>query len=75
MVLGLLKFAVLVNNKMGAFNLICASFLAPARGSAQYIKPEREGRQKKIDGPPRTLTKSQTHPPTIRLFFPLEFLF
>jgi hypothetical protein len=25
--------------------------------------------QKKIDGPPRTFAKSQTHPPTIRLFF------
>jgi hypothetical protein len=32
-------------------------------------------RQKKIDGPPRTLTKSQTHPPTIRLFFFLDFFF
>jgi hypothetical protein len=27
------------------------------------------GRQKKIDGPPRSFAKSQTHPPTIRLFF------
>jgi hypothetical protein len=32
------------------------------------------GRQKKIDGPPRTFAKSQTHPPTIRLFF-LDFFF
>jgi hypothetical protein len=31
------------------------------------------GRQKKIDGPPRTFAKSQTHPPTSRLFFPLAF--
>jgi hypothetical protein len=30
---------------------------------------EPRGRPKKIDGPPRTLTQSQTHPPTIRLFF------
>jgi hypothetical protein len=29
--------------------------------------------KKKFDGPPRTLTKSQTHPPTIRLFFPRLF--
>jgi hypothetical protein len=27
------------------------------------------GQQKKIDGPPRTFAKSETHPPTIRLFF------
>jgi hypothetical protein len=33
------------------------------------------GRPKKMDGPPRTLTKSQTHPPTIRLFFSLDFFF
>jgi hypothetical protein len=31
------------------------------------------GRQKKIDGPPRTFAKSQTHPPAIRLFFSLIF--
>jgi hypothetical protein len=27
------------------------------------------GRQKQIDGPPRTFAKSQTHPPTTRFFF------
>jgi hypothetical protein len=32
-----------------------------------------EGPAKNFDGPPRTLTKSQTHPPTIRLLFPLDF--
>ena len=31
------------------------------------------GRQKKIDEPPRAFAKSQTHPPTIRLFFSLTF--
>jgi hypothetical protein len=30
---------------------------------------DARGRQKKIDGPPRTLTTSPTHPSTIRLFF------
>jgi hypothetical protein len=33
----------------------------------------RGAAKKKIDGPPRTFTKSQTHPPTIRLFFFLTF--
>jgi hypothetical protein len=37
--------------------------LVAARGAAK----------KKIDGPPRTSTKSPTHPPTIRLFFFLTF--
>jgi hypothetical protein len=32
------------------------------------------GRQNKIDRPPRTFAKSQTHPPTIHFFF-LDFLF
>jgi hypothetical protein len=31
-----------------------------------------EGPAKKIDGPPRTFAKSETHPPTIRVFF-LDF--
>jgi hypothetical protein len=30
---------------------------------------------KKIDGPPRTFAKSQTHPPTSQFLFPLGFLF
>jgi hypothetical protein len=29
--------------------------------------------KKQIDGPPRTFAKSQTHPPTRRLFFVLPF--
>jgi hypothetical protein len=33
----------------------------------------RRGAAKKIDGPPRTSAKSQTHPPTIRLFLWLFF--
>jgi hypothetical protein len=32
-----------------------------------------EGPQKKPDGPPRTFSKSQTHPPAIRLFFLVRF--
>jgi hypothetical protein len=36
---------------------------------------ERGAAQKKIDGPPRTFAKSQTHPPTIRTFFFLELCF
>ena len=35
---------------------------------------KRGAGQKKIDGPPRTFAKSQTHPPAIRLFF-LGFFF
>jgi hypothetical protein len=35
----------------------------------------RGAAKKKIDGPPRTLNKSPTHPPTIRLFFFLTFFF
>jgi hypothetical protein len=37
----------------------------------------RGAAKKKIDGPPRTFAKSQTqtHPPTIRLFFSLVFFF
>jgi hypothetical protein len=45
---------------------------ARARGA---LALEARGRQKKIDGRPRTFAKSQTHPPTIRLFFPLTFCF
>jgi hypothetical protein len=42
---------------------------------AQSPSKKPRGRQKKIDGPgpPRTLTKSQTHPPTIRIFFLVRF--
>jgi hypothetical protein len=36
-------------------------------------KQIRGAGKKKIDGPPRILTKSQTRPPTIRLFFFLDF--
>jgi hypothetical protein len=35
----------------------------------------RGAAKKKIDGPPRAFAKSQTHPPTIRLFFFLTFFF
>jgi hypothetical protein len=35
--------------------------------------PSRGAAKNKIDGPPRTFAKSQTHPPTIRLFFFLTF--
>jgi hypothetical protein len=37
--------------------------------------PHRGAAKKKIDGPPRPFAKSQTHPPTIRLFFFLTFFF
>jgi hypothetical protein len=37
--------------------------------------PTSRGRQKKIDGPPRTFAKYQTHPPIIRLLFFLTFFF
>jgi hypothetical protein len=33
------------------------------------------GRPKEIDGPPRIFAKSQTHPPTTRLLFFLDFFF
>jgi hypothetical protein len=36
-------------------------------------KTNSEGPAKKIDGSPHTFAKSQTHPPTCRLFFPLDF--
>jgi hypothetical protein len=35
----------------------------------------RGASKKKIDGPPRAFAKSQTHPPTIRLFSPFPWLF
>jgi hypothetical protein len=44
----------------------------PSALSPQPCHRPPRGRQKKIDGPPRTFAKSQTHPPTIRLFF-LDF--
>jgi hypothetical protein len=51
--------------------------LAISRGALRlveaHVKSFSRGRQKKIDGPPRTKTKSQTHPPAIRLFFPSLF--
>jgi hypothetical protein len=55
----------------------CATF-APGRPKAESGAGGARGargRQKKIDGPPRTFAKSQTHPPTIRLLFPLGFFF
>jgi hypothetical protein len=45
-------------------------------GGVSYIDSAMRGAGKtKTDGPPRTFAKSQTHPPTSRLFFPLTFFF
>jgi hypothetical protein len=44
----------------------------PSRANPPRGRASSEGRgagKKNFDGPPRALTKSQTHPPTIRLFF------
>jgi hypothetical protein len=41
----------------------------------QKAAPSRGAGKIQIDGPPRTFAKSQTHPPTIRLFFSLTFFF
>jgi hypothetical protein len=42
-------------------------FLSPLGTEHREQEQGRGAAQKKIDGPPRTLTKSPTHPPTIRL--------
>jgi hypothetical protein len=44
------------------------------RGSGHFSPRTRGAAKKQIDGPPRIFAKSQTHPPTIRLFF-LDFFF
>jgi hypothetical protein len=60
-------------------DFVARHFDTALRGTSNPMTHQQQprgarGRQKKIDGPPRTFAKFQTHPPTIRLFF-LDFCF
>jgi hypothetical protein len=50
-----------------------AKFPQPRTCAPSAIGHRGEGPPKKTDGPPCTFDKSQTHPPTIRLFFLVRF--
>jgi hypothetical protein len=51
----------------------CSYYLQLLPSASRLAAATREGPPKKIDGPPRTFAKSQTHPPTIRHFFSWHF--